>query len=545
MRVAIGSYLSDGTRRTLRPGFRPLQFFAKADAAQHLAQRSADSWCARTNVLSASDSFLDGVGFFGEEIVLGASATVNSNNVRYYWCAIGDDGSADVEVVSYMGNATAGHQLQLKQPKQPIAMVTKRDSTAPAVIKIPGVASVTATGSAVAECFGTISAGTVALNNVVNVNEYDSAGGLGEGIDMLALYDGGNAKVVSWTNAASGAVIDAGCDPLAALIFRVDAIGTVAHFVTRDMQSAAPIDNSAGLPADPSNYTATLVAGGIQLGPLATLRTGTFYAILFGRKDTAAKITPPAIVVRERRGVYLPGRGVAAQVDCGTSDATLKIDGPITLEWFGIVWPDQYNVNAGVHLLERGVGPAATAGAYSWGLAGVQAQDFSWSGPQLACLTTNRWAEAAPLDSAVWRTGIVMPYGQPFMFQQVHTGNGRHLALLNGQLVKQRNIPLATNIASGAGHRTAMGMRRNTADTAWTQAQRMVILSARVYAAALTPEQCAKRFAREVMGSSESDVTTGLAEWWDARNASGLLLPAQVNAANNGALSASARVITL
>lgn len=541
MRVAIGSYISDGNRRTIPLGFRPEKVYIKGDSTVNLAQRGTDIWVARTNGLAAVDSFLDGVGFFGEQLVVGAHVSVNTSGVRYYWCAIGDDGSGDHELVSYMGNATAGNQLQLKQPKTPIALLTKRDSTAVAVFKVPGVATASATGSAVAECFSAINAGSVTLNNVVNVNEYNSAGGLGEGIDMLAVYDGSNAKVVTWSGAASGQFVPCGGDPLAALIFRTDTTGVVAHFVTRDMHDAAPVDNSAGITAN----TATLAPGGIVLGSATTLRTGTFHALVFCRKDTTAKVGAPAIVVRDRKAVFLPGRGTAAQVDCGTSDATLKIDGAITIEWYGIAWPDQYNVNVGVHLLERGVGPAATAGAYSWGLAAIQAQDFSWSGAQLAAITTNQWNEAAPLDNAVWRTGILMPWGRPCHITHVHEGNGRHLMYLNGQLVKQRRINLATNIVSGAGHRTGFGMRRNTADTAWTQAQKMAILSGRVYASALTPEQVASRFAREVMGSSESDVTTGLAEWWDARNASGLLLPAQVNAANNGTISAAGRVITL
>ena len=55
----------------------------------------------------------------------------------------------------------------------------------------------------------------------------------------------------------------------------------------------------------------------------------------------------------------------------------------------------------------------------------------------------------------------------------------------------------------------------------------------------------ALRFAREALGSSETDVTTGLAEWWDARNASGSSLPASVSSTNNGTISAAGRVITL
>lgn len=540
MRVAIGSYISDGNRRTIDLGFRPGKVFVKGDSTVNLAQRTSDIWCARTNGLAGISSFLDGVGFFDEQMVIGAAAGINTSGVHYYWCAIGDDGSSDFDLVSYIGNGAAGNVVTLPTPQMPVALLTKRDSSAAGVLKVPGVAMASAIGSALSEGYSAVNAGSVTLNNVVNVNEYDSAGGMGEGIDTMAVYPNSNCKVVSWSAGTSGQFVDCGGDPLAALIFRTDTSGVPAHFVTRDMYDAAPVTN-LGIAAN----TATLAPGGIVLGSAATLRTGTFHALVFCRKDTTAKVTPPAIIVRDRKAVYLPGRGTAAQVDCGTSDATLKIDGAISIEWYGVAWPDQYNTNVGVHLLERGVGPAATVGAYSWGLAAVQAQDFGWSGAQLAAITTNQWAEAAPLDAAVWRTGILMPWGRPCHIMHVHEGNGRHLMYLNGHLVKQRRINLATNIVSGAGHRTGFGMRRNTADSAWTQAQRMAILSGRVYAAALSADQVAARFAREVMGSSESDVTTGLAEWWDARNASGTSLPASVNAANNGTISAAGRVITL
>lgn len=540
MRVKIGTYVSDGNRRTINLGFRPKKVYIKGDTTQNLAQRAEDTWCARTNALAARDSYLDGVAFVQDSILIGAAADVNSSGVRYYWCAIGDDGSDDFDVQSWMGNGTAGNVISLSVQKTPIFAEVKRDSSAAAVLKFPGVSSALATGSSVSECFSSITNGSVTLNNVVNVNEYDSAGGLGEGINGFFVFGGSNAATVTWSSGTSGQFIDCGCDPLAAIIVRTDTTGVPAHFVTRDMPDAAPVTN-LGIAAN----TATLVPGGILLGSGTTLRTGTFYAVVFGRKDTEIKVRPPAIIVRERKGVYLPGRGTAAQIDCGTSDATLKITGAISIEWYGILWADQYNSNVGAHLLERGVGPAATVGAYSWGLAAIQVQDNSWSGPQLSAITTNQWNEAAPLDAAVWRTGIVMPWGKPSHVVATHDGSGKWRMYLNGRMVKQRNINLATNISSGAGHRTSFGMRRNTADTAWTQAQRMIVLSGRVYSAQLSADDVKARFEREALGSSVSDITTALAESWDARNASGVLLPAQVNAANNGAISASARIITL
>ncbi len=542
MKIARGTFVSDGARRTLDLGFRPAWFIIKGDTTQNLAQRTADIWVGRTNTLVAAESFLDGVAFVQDSVVLGAAAQVNSTGVRYYWFAVGDDGSEDFATPSWIGNGQAGNVLQLGVSKLPIAAFVKRDSTLAAAVKFTGAPAILADGNTVAEVFSDIAPGNVTLTAVTNVNQYDSAGGLGEGIDGFFAFDGSNAWVVSWSAGTSGQFIDCGGDPEAALITRVDTTGVATRFLTKDMPSsfAAPVSNVALTVNE-----ATLVPGGIQLGSAATLRTGTFFALVFNRKDESEPVRPPAILVKNRRAIFLPGRGTAAQVDCGTSDATLKISGELTLEWYGVVWADQYASTVGAHLLERGVGPAASAGAYSWGIAGAQVQDLSWSGPQLAAITTNQWNETAPLDAAVWRTGVLMPYGNPFHVMVVHSGNGRWRMHLNGRLVKQRRINLATNVQSGAAHRTGFGMRRNTADSAWTQAQKMLIFMGRVYAHALSVDDCAARFEREVMGSTTPDITTELAEWWNCSYASGTSLPAQVNSQNNGTISAAGRIVTL
>lgn len=545
MKVKIGTYTSDGERFTLDIGFRPHKIYIKGDSTLNLAQRSRETWCARTNVLAAADSFFDGVAFVQDTVVIGASTLINTNGVKYYWLAIGDDGSDDFDCQSWMGNGAAGNVIDLAVAKTPVFAEIKRDSTRAAVLRFDGKSSVLADGAAVDECVSSMGTGSITLTDVVNGNEYNEATGIGEGIDGFFVFgDSPNVKVVTYTSPAVGEFVPTGCDPLAAIIVRTSSTGLAARFLTRDMDdsAAAPVDNVALNAGE-----AQLVPGGILIGTSTNLRSGTFSAIVFGRRETAYEKRPPAIIVRERKGVYLPGRGTVAHVDCGTSDATLKIDGPISIEWYGFLWADQYNGKIGSHLLSRGVGPSATAGAYSWGLHAIQARDHGWSGPQLAALCTNQFNEAPDtgLDLAVWRTGILMPWGNPAHIVVVHEGYGRWLMYLNGKLVKQRRRNLAVNIASGVGHRTAFGMRRNTADTAWTQAQRMIILSGRVYSAALSQDQVIVRFEREAMGSAVGDITSNLAEAWDADDASGLVLPAQVNAANNGAISATARIITL
>lgn len=543
MKTAIGKGIGSGARGiSFNPGFVPKAIFLATDAAQYMAFYSEGLWCGRTNALGGMDSFMDGIRVVGSTVYLGADAKVNTSGATYYWAAIGDDGSGDFEIVRWMGNATAGRRVDTQTQKTPLALLAKRDSTRTGIVKVSGQSTAFLDGTAPSDCVTALLPGGFTVTAANEVNEYDSAGGTGEGCEGIALFSSPNAQVVSWSNAASGQIVRTDVDPLFTLIFRSDGSAGVAHFVTRDM-----VKPDAAKPATATALavnTASLQFGGIKLGSAATLRTGGFSALVFGRSESLEK-KAPAIVVKARKGVYFPGRGTAASVDCGNSDATLKISGAITIEWFGVLWGESSNPSSDATFLTRGAGPAATANAYSWGLGAIHKADLGWSGPQVHGIVSSQFNTATPLDTAVWRTGVLVPNGKAAHYVMTHDGSGKWKLYVNGVLTRQRDYNVAPGVVGGAGHYTSFGMRPNTGHT-FTNAQRMIAMGGRVYSRALTQDEVAARFAIEALGSRASaDVTSGLAEKWDFSSLSGTSLPATVNAANNGVLSANAAIVTL
>lgn len=542
MKTAIGQGTGTGARGvSFDVGFSPKVLLIATNAAQFCTIYIQGGWCGRSNALANNHSFTEGIRVVGSTVYLGTDARVNASGVKYYWAAIGDDGSKDFEIVKWMGNATAGRTVSTQVPKQPQAVLVKRDSTRTGVVKVNGAASTAfLDGSAPSDCITLSSAGSFTVTAANEVNEYSSAGGTGEGVDSVVLYASQNSQQVSWTNGTSGQIVSTTTDPLFALICRTDGTAGIAHFVTRDMLKPDGAKPATALAL--ATNIASLQYGGIKLGSAATVRTGGWSALVFGRNEVA-EVQTPAIIIKNKKGVYFPGRGVASQVVCGNSDATLKIDGAISIEWFGAVWGESSTPGSDVTFLTRGAGPLGSAGAYSWGLGAMHKNDLGWSGHQVHGIVASRYDIAAPLDTAAWRTGVLVPNGIPTHYLMTHNGAGRWRLYVNGVLSRQRdyNLPMT----SGVGHYTAFGMRPNTGGT-YTNAQRMIALAGRVYNRELSMDEVVARYQIEALGSSTSaDVTSGLAEKWDFSSASGTSLPSVVNAANTGVLSANCTVVTL
>lgn len=543
MKTAIGKIIGTGARGiSFNPGFVPRAIFVATDAAQFFSFYSEGIWCGRTNTLGANDSFIDGIRVVGSTVYLGSDARVNASGSAIYWAAIGDDGSQDFEVLRWMGNATAGRVVVTQKQDTPIAVIAKRDSTRTGVIKVAGATTSFLDGTTPSDCITTLATGSITVTAANEVNEYNSAGGLGEGIEGLAFYSSQNAQVVSWSNTTSGQIVPTTVDPLFALVFRTDGTGGLAYFMTRDM---ARVDFAKPMSASAlTTNIGGVQAGGIRMGSATSIRTGGFSALVFGRREVSEKQTP-AIIVKNRKGIYFPGRGVASQVVCGNSDATLRISGAISIEWFGSIWGEASTPGSDMTMLSRGVGPATTADAYSWGLGGLHKPDSGWSGPQVTGIVNSRFDVAAPLDTAVWRTGVLIALGKPTHYVLTHNGTGRWRLYVNGVLTRQRDYNVAPGVVGGGGHFTVFGMRPNTGGT-YTNAQRMIAMAGRVYSRELSATEAVTRYQIEALGSSASqDITSGLAENWIFSSVSGSSLPASINSANNGVLSANASIVTL
>ena len=544
MKTKIGTYVGTGSRFSLNlgEGVAPKAIFIKGESSGFSAQWIDTNWTGRGCSLGSHESAYDVLRSYSDGVLVGTDATVNSSGVRYYWIALFDDGAGDFETQGYMGNATAGRVVDLRTQKPVAAVLIKRDSVLPGIVQVGAKKTAYLDDSYQADCVA-LGVGQFTTTAASYVNEYTSAGN-GEGITALALFDGSNDyEVVSWSGTpAAGTVVPTKGDPVAALIFSTGGQNLDGRILTRDM----PVEQNSACYASNTamaDNEAALVPGGIRLGSSAALRTAAeISAIVFFRKESVSRRAPTAII-KGRKGVFLGGRGVASNIQCGNSDATLKIDGAISIEWFGVPMTSPgTSPTTDATLLTRGVGPAATPGAYSWGLGLQHKNDFGWSGGQVYGVVSGQYNFAEPLDSCVWRTGDVPEYNAPVHYVMTHAGNGKWRLYRNGQLIRQRDQNIPPNVTSGAGHFTAFGGRPNSGS--YTSHQRMIVMAGRVYSRALSADDVTARYEREALGSATADITSGLAESWDFSAASGVIVPAVVSASNNGTIS-NGRIITL
>lgn len=544
MKTKIGTYTGTGTRfdLDLGEGKHPDLIIIAGEAAAAVATWIPDNWVSRANGLSQVDSFLNGIQGYGKGVSIGTAANVNTSGVKYYWAALWADGARDFEFTSHMGNATAGRVIDLSIKKSVLATLIKRDSTRQAVAQVGTKPTAFLGGGTPANCV-TLGSGQLTLTAQNEVNEYNSAGGLGEGITSYSFFDSRDCKIVSWSGTpASGTVVPVSGDPLFALIFSTAGSALVGRFITRDM----PTEDNATKLLDAtalSSNEAALVQSGIRLGSSSNLRpAGEVTALVFCRSESIPKHSP-AIIVRGKKGIYFPGRGTAALVDCGASDSLSLTEGPYSISWTGIIRPTASAINADLTFITRGIGPAATANAYSWGLGAMHKPDGGWSGPQIIGIVSGQFNDAAPLDSAVWRTGVLPPFNKPFNVIETYDGAGGWKLYLNGKLMQQRAMSTPPNPTQTVGHRTVMGGRPNGVG-AYTNYQRMIAMGARLYSRVLSQDESESIYAHDLLGSG-ADVESGLVEAWNFDGASGLVLPARVASGNNGTLTGGAVIVTL
>lgn len=545
MLLEYGTFSGNGTRKYVKTGFKPKAILWKADTTAYLGFWTPDMWVGRSNVLGGSSSYIGGIAVNDDGFFVGTAASVNVLNVTTHWVAIGDDGSGDFDLASWAGNAAASRNLTLPHAKTAIGALIKRDSPREAAFKVAGASTVFMGGGAATDCIAFTGAGVVTLGAENEVNEWGSAGGLGEGIDGLFLYGGVNSGVVTWQgDGVAGRNIPVGLSEFHAALIGTSEVGVSSRLVTSSMGgSAAPVSNTSGLIAD----AGAISGGSLVIGstPNTLNKSGiTYSAMVFGRKLTG-RPSVPAIKIKNSQAVYLPANGVASYIDCGSSDATLLINGAISYEWCGAVYfnPTATPIVDGI-IIARGNGPYGNAGGYSWSLLAGGPNDgpLGWSNAQWAPQTMNILALAAPLDSSNWRTGILAPYGQIAHVIATQDAAGNCYLYVNGELVKQRKLVTGT-IASVAGHPTVIGARKSSGS--FVRNTRLLIKEVALYNRALTADDVSARYARAMLGSTAvADVTSGRAAWWHADNAGGTLLPDAVNSANNGTINAG-QIITL
>lgn len=525
------TYTGSAARQQLTTAAEPKWLFVAGDTAQAASQHGPEFWVGRSNVFNAGASYLNGFRIRGTELHIGTSVISNTSAVAYHGWWIGSDSSEDFDIVSILGNAQNGRDVPLPQAdKTPVWALAKRDGSREAVLKVGTSTTMFLGGGTPSDCIA-FGLGKLTLTNSVNVNEYDSGSGLGEGIEFLVGYDSGDT--LEWIGTGiAGRTFDVGADACALLIGH-DIAATSGRMITDTM--AAGQTKPLGAAAFAANE-ATLSGGVLTIGSTTTLnQLGKFYAAVIFRRKTTGIPTAPAIILKDKQAISLPGRGTLSGIACGTSD-TVLLGAAHSIEFCGAVWP---NPGTGgleeCPLIVRSNGAINTPGNSSWGAYLQQPNDFSlnWSGPQLcAHVDANATVFVPPLNDCAWRTGILVPVGQFFHAIFVQDGTGQCWLYLNGKLVKHRMLS-GIVVTPVSGHRTYIGARYSSGIV---RAQQMMFRNARVYNAAISADDAYRRYERAMLGSSSADVTTNLVEAWDASDATGSSLPAQVNSANNGTI---------
>jgi hypothetical protein len=547
MMVETGKFTSDGNRRTITIGWKPAVIFTRASTADYFAFYSEDLWCGRSNTWQA-DSFLNGIRFARVpgsatdwNIHFGTDSKVNGvAGTIHYYLILGESTDNDLELTSFQGNQTASRVMDLLNTGTQLATIIKRDSTLAAIIRGNGVGAAIASGGAAADASAIVlntPAGQYTISDFINVNEYDALT-KGEGLNAITIFSvAPNVQLLTWTgNATAGRVIPSNFPLKAALTFSTSG-STSGRFITDQMT-----------PEEGSNYQNTAMSAltnvghvasdGLHLTTAAPNASGVvYYALVFGSSAALTPKVQPVFAYAGRKAVHLSGS--SSKIECGASDATLKFDGACTLEWLGAVYPKSFADGGHVPLLVRGLNNPNTAGNCSWGLLGgvVQSGTAYWSGRQICVVTKDRIEYGTPIPDGVWRTGIILPFGEFTHIVATHDGSGLWKLFVNGVLRKQRAISVSPNIASGVGHRTLFGAQPTTS-SGITNSQEALHMLGRLYTRAITNAEALARFRIAYEGSAEADISsTGLAESWDAATASGTSLPAGVNAANDGVIT--------
>jgi hypothetical protein len=547
MTCVVDTFVGNGTRQTISLGWEPEYVAIFGSTTSAPMQRFFDGFSGRSHPYTSGIDGFNAIRLTKTGFTVNRHASVNRNGDTFYYLALARSSDLKMALASWMGNGLSGRVITLDDATvDPDMVLVKRDNSRAGVIRIDGQDTGNLSGTAllVTGALTGFAPGEFVVSADLNVNEVNYASDLGEGIDALAIQVGANTVAGTFTgNGAASQAISVGWRPAAVFIYKLSGTAVQARVKVDGM----PTDSAAGV-----NSTTGLLTGAVEISADGfTVKGGTnTNAALYGYTAIRAHGTPPiaAPVVRKsgKKAILLPGSN--SRINCGSSD-TLAIDGALTIEFLGGVEPSSANVS--IPMLTRGLNTEA-AGGYSWGLAALYWPGGSgdWPGPEMTVVTGT---ELQVSDLTVemehtWRTGILPLYGTVQHWVITNDGAGKWRLYRNGILVKQRETDLTAldppiaNIDSQSGHYTTIGALRHAGG--YINSGRMRFMSSRVYSRDLTASECKSRFLRAGRGSSESDVTSGLVEEWDAANASGSSLPATINAANNGSI-VNGSVITI
>jgi len=154
-----------------------------------------------------------------------------------------------------------------------------------------------------------------------------------------------------------------------------------------------------------------------------------YTAVIFG-EDAGVYQRSPAVITKSKQVISLPGRNVTSYIDCGSSDATLKVTGAFSLEWVGALkYADQAAAAVGIDqmLICRSIGIAensgtpgtiSTAGNFSYGIASLHLDDTNAGFQNNMFVVTGNYLDIrqniTDVMTCSWRTGVQPPLGNKF-----------------------------------------------------------------------------------------------------------------------------------
>lgn len=566
--TAAGTYTGTGAALDVNLGWRPKFVIVKSESATQACWVTRHTWFGRaghfTNTAfegSGTPLTITTTGFS-----VGTAADVNTGAAVYHYFAIRDDGYECILTRDHAGNTSASRTLDYFSGYSLAAAIFKRDNTQYPSITIPSGGAVLGDGSAATSCVinsdGTITVGQGLDINVWSGSSGESCVALGIVANHPAVY------VTTYTGTAATKNITTPFDEIECFlawprstgtsqigIMWTSTLTTAGHYFA--LGATAKVTTGASI--------ASVTGGTITLGTIGGMnQNGKSYVLIAFRKNRAGGQTASGPTSRPLRSTKHVDLEASAYISCGTSD-TLKIDGAMTMEWFGAhgeTGVNGWTLGASANdetkqapLIWRGGGADGIAGNTSWGM---------FAGPNYNGSTVMQSVFVAvcnffdipqvfgsyDLDAnQPWVTGVSFPGNRLQHICVTHNGSGYWRVYVDGMLVKERNRDMLSastpraNIASGSGHTTVINGRKRAGGTPDHTGYRMGFYMARIYSRALTSGEVWQNY-NALFNDNTLSVVTGYTEEWKASGATGSSLPATVSSANNGTITGTFEIVS-
>ena len=565
-----GTITGNGTAQDVTLGWMPDLVICKATSGTHSAiwVSSHSNWHRRSDALVNEASTGDGITLTEDGFRVGANPRCNGVGLTVRWFAYRDNGSGNLLQSSYQGSAQAGRKVRVFEGEPLQALMVKRDAL-PAPVWMAageGAAYYYVAGSGMALSAGTSlgTDGVLTCGVGPEINQWE--GNLGEGHALLGFCNRGGIFSYPYTgNGVSGRRLFCPWDPEMFWIIALDAATGSAAAGRMWMSSMLGTSNHQLLSngADGSGVLAGVADSSISLTADTSVNAaGKRYLFVAFKKsrrsavvDTGYGSTAFGVSVQLDPGAY---------IDCGT-DESLAISGPRSFEWYGSLYtPSTTAITGGagrndegnkqVPIFFRSGGADASDNAVSFGIEICTPQAYgandggAWLGSTILVSTHDRWDLASGigdvLDNNPMNTGYVIDQRKPTHIVLIEDGSGGITVVVNGVVIKERRRSVSVigrqDARSFNGHRMVIGARqRGAATPAFAYGQQFRLW--RCWSRALSIHE-ARALWREKCSRLAGPIPGDFAEELSAQNASGSVIRATRNQANNGVINGVAVV---